>query len=624
LPIDVKVAGKLGIKFADALEFAYVFKLWFNRLTYPTEENMKGFFNKILRINLKAKTSKEETVADSVYKTYLGGKGLGTYLLMKENPPGVDPLSPQNKLIFCVGPATDSRIYGSCRHGVFTKSPLTGIFSESYAGGKAAEPMSRTGYDAFIFEEASTEPVWIEISDHKVTFHDAKDIWGQGTYFTEDEVLKRVNQKGAGALVIGPAGENLVRYAVIENDYWRSLGRTGVGAVMGSKKVKAIVFHGEKKREVAHPDRLEQFAKETLERGKDSPGAQNYRRLGTPMLVAMTNTVGGFPSKYWHLGTFEGWDKISAEALLERCQVRPSACLRCFMACGNLSEIKGGRHKGLKIEGPEYETIYAFGGLCMVHEIEEIAYLNDVCDRLGMDTISTGSLCAFAMEASETGRIREKIKWGDVDKIAELLHDIAYKKGIGAILAEGIRHAAKAWGIEDVAIHVKGLDPAGYDPRILKGMGLACATSDRGACHLRSTFYKAELSGMIPSDQMEGKAKLFLEFEDRFNLHDSLVICRFYRDIYWDWNYLSTIVEVTTELKLDENGLRKISSNIQNEARRFNLREGITAKDDTLPKRFFDEPLGKDGKTIRREDLQKMLQDYYALRGWSPEGVPEF
>jgi aldehyde:ferredoxin oxidoreductase len=584
---------------------------------------MRGFFNKVLKINLKNKTFEEEAIADSVYENYLGGKGLGTYLLMKENPPGVDPLSPENKLIFCTGPITDSRIYGSCRHGAFTKSPLTGIYSESYSGGKVAEPMSRTGYDAFIFEQASSEPVWIEVSDQMVAFHDAKDLWGKDTYFTEDEVLKKVNQKGAGALVIGPAGENLVRYAVIENDYWRSLGRTGVGGVMGSKRMKGIVFHGEKKREIAYPDRLAQFAKETLERGKDSPGAQNYRRLGTPQLVAMTNSVGAFPSKYWHLGTFEGWEKISAEALLERCQVRPTACLRCFVACGDLSEVKAGRHKGLKIEGPEYETIYAFGGLCMVHEMEEIVYLNDLCDRLGMDTISGGSLCAFAIEASETGRIKEKMGWGDVDKIAQLLQDIASKKGLGAVLAEGIRHAAKVWEMEDVAIHVKGLDPAGYDPRVLKGMGLANATSDRGACHLRATFYKAELAGMIPIDQMEGKAKLFLEFEDRFNIHDSLILCRFYRDIYWDWNYLSTIVELTTGLKLDETGLKKISSRIQSASRRFNLREGMNPKEDTLPKRFFDEPLGKDGKTISREQLQEMLQDYYALRNWTAEGIPE-
>ena len=545
-----------------------------------------------MRINLKEKTFKEENIPDSVYESYLGGKGLGIYLLIKENPTEVDPFSPKNKLIFCLGPVTDTRIYGSCRHGAFTKSPLTGLFSESYSGGKVAEPMSRTGYDAFIFEEASDEPVWIEISDQDANFHNAKDLWGKDTYFTEDEVLRKVNRRGAGTIVIGPAGENLIRYAVVENDYWRSLGRTGVGAVMGSKKVKAIAFYGEKKREAAYPERLDQFAKETLQRGKDNPGVQNYRRLGTPMLVAMTNTVGGFPSKYWHLGTFKGWEKINADALLERCEVKPNACLHCFMACGNLSQIKEGRHKGLRVEGPEYETIYAFGGLCMIHGIEEIAYLNDICDRLGLDTMSAGSLCSFAIEASEIGRIQEKIEWGDVDKIAELLHNIAAKKGMGAILAEGIRHAAKVWGMEDIAVHMKGLDPAGYDPRIFKGMGLAYATSDRGACHLRSTFYKAELGGMILPDQIEGKAKLFLEFEDRFNIHDSLILCRFYRDIYWDWNYLLNIVEVSTGLKLNEAGLRKISSNIQNETRRFNLREGLTSKDDTLPKRFFDEPLG--------------------------------
>jgi aldehyde:ferredoxin oxidoreductase len=583
---------------------------------------MNGFFNKLLRINLKTKTFKEETIPDSVFEDYLGGKGLGIDLLLKENPPGVDGLSSRNRLIFCLGPVTDSRIHGSCRFGVFTKSPLTGIFSESYAGGKVAEPMSRTGYDAFILEDESDAPVWIEVSDQGVSFHDAKDLWGKETYATEDEVLKRVNKKGAGAVVIGPAGENRVRCAVIENDYWRSLGRTGVGAVMGSKKVKAVVFHGEKKRLLASPDGVGQFAEETLERGKDSPAANAFRRLGTPMLVAMNNAVGGFPSKYWHLGTFDGWEKISAEGLLERCKVKPSACPRCFMACGNMTEVTQGRHKGLRVEGPEYETIYAFGGLCMVREIEEIVYLNDLCDRLGLDTISAGSLCAFAMEASETGRIKEKIAWGNVDKIADLLHGIANKNGTGAVLAEGIRHAAKTWDMEDVAVHVKGLDPAGYEPRVLKGMGLAYATSDRGACHLRATFYKAELAGMIPIDQMEGKAKLFLEFEDRFNIQDALILCRFYRDTYWDWKYLSTAVEVTTGLKVDEAGLRKISSRIQDGTRRFNLREGMTPKDDTLPKRFFDEPLGKDGKTIKREELRKMLQDYYSLRGWSSEGIP--
>ena len=584
---------------------------------------MKGFFHKMLRIDLKERTAREETIADAVYEAGLGGKGLALHLLTRDNPPGVDPLAPGNRLIFALGPISDSKIYGSCRHGVFTKSPLTGIFSESYSGGKVAEPMSRTGYDAFIVENASDTPVWLEISDRRVSFHDASDLWGKDTYETEDRVLEKAEVKNAGAVVIGPAGENLVRFAVIENDYWRSLGRTGAGAVMGSKHLKAMVFHGEKKRPVADPEAITRFAKETLEKGKDNPGVQVFRRMGTPSLVAVNAALKGFPSKYWHLGTFDGWEKISAESLLDRCSVTASACRRCFIGCGKTSEVREGRHKGLRLEGPEYETIYTFGGLCMVHSIEEILYLNDICDRLGMDTISAGSLCAFAMEAYESGRIAEKVLWGDADAVAGLLADIAGRRGLGAVLAEGIRHAARTWDMEDVAVHVKGLDPAGYDPRVLKGMGLAFATADRGACHLRSTFYKAEMAGMIAPEQMEGKAKLFLEFEDRFNIHDALIVCRFYRDLYWDWSVLAAMVKMTTGLALDEAGLRRISSAIQDGTRRFNLREGMTPAADTLPKRFFDEPLGDSRKVLKREDFQKMLGDYYALRGWTADGIPQ-
>ncbi len=559
---------------------------------------------------------------DEVYETGLGGKGLASCLLTRDNPPGVDPLSPANRLIFALGPITDTRIWGSCRHGVFTKSPLTGLFSESYAGGKAAEPMSRTGYDAFILENASAGPVWIEISDKKVSFHDAKGLQGADTYSTEDTVLERTGVKNAGAVVIGPAGENKVRFAVIENDYWRSLGRTGAGAVMGSKNLKAVVFHGEQKRPVASKADIEQFAKGTLEKGKDNPGVLAYRRVGTPMLVAANASVEGLPSKYWHQGIFDDWSKISGESLLDRCDVKATYCKRCFIGCGNLSEVKEGRHKGLRIEGPEYETIFAFGGLCMIHDLNEVIYLNDICDRLGLDTMSAGSLCAFAMEASETGHIPEKISWGDAGAVAQLLTDTANRKGLGAILAEGIRYAAKAWDMEDVAIHVKGLDPAGYDPRVLKGMGLAFATADRGACHLRSTFYKAELSGMIAPEQMEGMAKLFLEFEDRFNIHDSLILCRFYRDLYWDWGLLTGMVRMTTGMDLDEAGLRSIASHIKDVVRRFNIREGMRPEDDTLPRRFFEEPLGKEKKVLKREDFRKMLSDYYALRGWNSDGVP--
>ena len=583
---------------------------------------MKGFFNKLLRIDLKEKQYAAEPIPDSILKQTLGGKGLGTYLLLENNPEGIDPLSPENCFIIALGPVSGTRIPGSSRYGIFTKSPLTEIYSESYAGGHVAEPMSKAGYDAVILEGASKEPVYIEISDKEVLFHNASRLWGKSTYETEDFIKDEINAGQVAVLSIGPAGENLVRFAVLENDYWRSAGRTGVGAVLGSKRVKALAFHGSKDREVYDPQGLDRFVKAIRERGKTDGAANAYRTLGTPMLVSMNNAVGGFPSKYWHLGTFEGWEALSAETMNKQLKTRPRACANCFMACGKLSEVQEGRHKGLKIEGPEYETIYAFGGLCMIHDLREIAYLNNICDQMGMDTITGGNLCAFAMEASEKGKISEKIPFGDPDAVASILMDIAFKRGIGRVLAEGIRHAAKIWGMEDVAIHVKGMEPPGYEPRVLKGMGLAYATSCRGACHLRSTFYKAELSGMIDKDEIEGKAKLFVDFEDRLTLHDVLIVCRFYRDMYM-WDELSEIIKITTGMDLGKKDLKELAARVVNLTRRFNIREGITRADDTLPERFFTEPLGDEGKVINRESFETMLSDYYRLRGWSKDGIPE-
>ena len=576
---------------------------------------MDGFHNKVLHIDLSQRSFDEEPIDDEICASLLGGKGLATHLLLQNSRAGVDTLSEDNVIIFAVGPVTDTRVWGSSRYGAFTKSPLTGIYCESYAGGSVAEAISRTGYDAIIIKGASREPVWLELSSRSVKFHNASHIWGKDTYETEDVVRQEVGVKDAGIAVIGPAGERLVRFAVIENNYWRSLGRGGTGAVLGSKKVKAIAFYGNEGREVAQPDLLQKLWKDMGSGAKTNKVAMAFKQFGTPMLVSATNMAGAFPTKYWSKGTFDKWQDISADALLERCHVKPKACPKCFLACGNLTEIVDGRHKGLRIEGPEYETIYAFGGLCLIDDIREIAYLNDICDRLGMDTISAGNLVAFAIEASQRRSIGEKIGYGDVDGIAGLLNRIARKEGIGATLAEGIRYAAREWELEDFAIHVKGLEPAGYDPRVLKGMGLAYATSDRGACHLRATVYKAELSGMIPPEQIEGKAELLIDFEDRHTLFDALIICRFFRDLY-PWETLSLIVNATTGMELDKAELQEIASNITNKAREFNLREGMTREDDTLPKRFFEEKLSDSGKVLLRSDFEKMVSDYYKLRGW--------
>jgi aldehyde:ferredoxin oxidoreductase len=339
------------------------------------------------------------------------------------------------------------------------------------------------------------------------------------------------------------------------------------------------------------------------------------------MLVDIMNDVKAFPTRYWKQGHFDKCKEINSDAMYRHMDVSPHACAKCFLACGKLSTVKEGPHKGLKLEGPEYETIYAFGGLCMIGDISEIAYLNDVCDRLGIDTITAGNLVALAMEASVQGRIKDRISYGDSEAAEKLIEDIVAGKGLGKILAKGIKHAAPALGMEDQAIHVKGLEPAGYDPRFLKGMGLAYATSDRGACHLRTTFYKAELSGLIKPSIIEGKAAMLIDFEDRLTIFDTLILCRFYRDFYL-WDELIQIVRMTTGLDLTKDELQQIARNVSDLVKNYNIREGVTSEDETLPKRFFDEPLPETGNVLKREELKTLKSDYYRLRGWDESGQP--
>lgn len=581
---------------------------------------MNGFFERLLMVDLSNRTSHVESLDEDLLRQYLGGKGLATHLLLEKNPANVDPFAPESHLVFALGPVTESAIYGSCRHGVFGKSPLTGFYGESYSGGRSAIPMSRTGYDALVIKGASDHPVWLEITDQGVQFHDATDLWGKDTYAAEDEIKQRIGVPEAGVVVIGPAGENRVRFAVVENDYWRSAGRTGMGAVLGAKKVKGIGFHGHQVRPFADLEGIKSYARETLKNFKDHAAAQAYRNSGTPMMVELLNNAGGFPTRYWAQGRFDRWQQINAETLVNSCQARPRACRTCFVGCGNYIEVQKGRHRGLRLEGPEYETIYSFGGLCLIDQIEEIAYLNDICDRLGMDTITGGNLVAFAIEASKRGKIADSLDYGDPDLVADLLQKIARREGIGDLLAEGIKAASAELGLEEIAVHVKGMEPAGYDPRALKGMGLAYAVSDRGACHLRSTFYKAELAGLIDPAQIEGKGKLFLDFEDRCTLHDCLILCRFYRDFY-PWDELSKIIALTTGMDLNKPELQRLAARVTDNTRRFNIREGLTAADDRLPERLLKESL-EDGRRITAYEIETLVRDYYRLRGWNEAGIP--
>ena len=586
---------------------------------------MYGFYGRILVVDLTAKRFSIETVDDAILGAFLGGKGLGSYLLWTRNPPQVDPFSPDNHVILATGPLCGSLVWGGSRYGVFSKSPQTGLYAESYAGGRVPEAIDAAGYDAVVIHGQSNVPTVLEIDPDGVTFHQADKLWGMDTHQTEKAVLKRFSVPGksrvkTGALVIGPAGENQVCFSVIENDYWRSAGRTGIGAVLGSKQIKAMVFRGGRRRIPADGNGLRTFAKAMARAGKNDTQVAAYKNKGTAMMVKIMNEAGGFPTRYWSEGTYDRWEAIGSDALHERCHVKPRACLKCFMACGRLTTVRHGRHAGLKLEGPEYETIYAFGGLCAIDRIEEIAYLNDLCDRLGMDTITAGNLCGLAIEATRRGKISGDLDYGHVDAIAALLGDIAYRKGVGKVLARGIRSAAVEWGLEDMAVHVKGLEPAGYDPRLLKGVGLGYATAGRGACHLRATFYKPELSGMIDPETTDGKAALYIDFEDRLTLFDTLILCRFYRDLY-PWETLAEIVAYATGCRLERAELKAVGSRICDTVRRFNIREGLTAQDDRLPKRIHREAL-KGGHRITERQLQHMLSDYYRLRGWSRDGCP--
>jgi len=582
---------------------------------------MQGFHGKLLRVDLNGQTFTEEKIPEKILKRYLGGKGLGSYLLLKNVSPGVDPLSRANKIIFVVGPATGTRVPGSSRHGLFSKSPLTGGYAESYAGGKVAPKIKATGYDALILEDRAKEPVFLEISEQGVKFHPAGDLWGQDTYSAEDAVLERTGSPGAQAVVIGPAGENLVRLACVENNYWRSSGRGGLGAVLGSKNVKAVVFNGQKQPPVADSAMLKSFTSKLAAEGKDSPAAVNYRKYGTPQMVSLLNTARAFPTRYWSRGVLEGWEKISGEALLANFDVKSKSCPGCFLHCGDLTTVRTGPRAGLTIEGPEYETIYAFGGLCCIDRLDDIIYLNDLCDRFGVDTISAGNLVALAMEARERGLNPAYPAYGDAEGAGKLLEEMACRKGSGQVFADGIIPAAKALNLEAAAIHVKGMEPAGYDPRVLKGMGLGYATSARGACHLRATFYKPELSGVISPSAVEGKAALYIDYEDRLTIFNTLIICTFYRDML-QWEELQVLIKALTGWDYSPAELQRAANEIITMTRRFNLGAGFSKEQDALPSRFAEQALPETAAVITGVELETMLQDYYSIRGWDREGKP--
>jgi len=572
---------------------------------------MKGFFNRLLRIDLGRRSFSYEEIPDSVLTETLGGKGLGAHLLLHENPKGVNPFSPDNRFIIATGPITGTKFWSQSRFGVYSKSPATGGYGESYCGGTLAPKIKGCGVDAIVIEGKCDSLSFLVIDENGISFGDASPVIGKDTVESGEFILASAPE-GAGVMVIGPAGENGVAFACIKSDRWRSLGRGGMGAILGAKNLKGIAFAGAEKAAIADEDLLKKAIKLVAATGKASPVTELYQKLGTPMQVRVTNSQNCFPTRYWQSGHFDKWESISADYMQANFDVAAHGCPNCFLRCTKRSRVKQGRHAGLELEGPEYETIYAIGGLNEISSLEEVAFLNDVCDRLGIDTMSAGNISAFAIEAFKRGKSDFAIDYDQPDRVAALFRLIARNEGIGAVFAKGIKSAARELGLEDIAIHVKGLEPAGFDPRVLKGMGLSYATAARGACHLRGTFYKAELSGQMDKNQIAGKAALHIDYEDRAALFDSLILCRFFRDFIL-WDELAMIIEATTGMALSKAELEALANRITQQTREYNIREGVPAAEDKLPERFLKEAT-KEGATLTADELATMLKEYNEIR----------
>ena len=570
----------------------------------------------LLRIDLTTRTSREETVPPELIKELIGAKGLGTHYLCEEVGPRVEPLGPEAKLIFAIGPMAGTTMLGSNRYGLFFVSPLTGAYCECYSGGNLTPQFAKTGYKVVIVEGKADGHVYLEISEEGVAFHSAEDLWGLDAYESEDKIVERTDHKRAQACVIGQAGERLVRFACVNNNKWHQLGRGGPGAVFGSKNLKGIVWHGDKKVEVARPDAYKAVVRDLLERTKGDPGVAAYQRGGTLNMVRIVNGANAFPTRYWRKGTLENFERITVETMLAEHGTRNELCPPCVMKCVKRNFVFKGRHKGLEIEGPEYETAYVFGGLCEIKDFSEIMWLNDICDRLGVDSMTAGNLCALAIEASQRGLIDEKMDFGDPDCVGDFLTKMCLREGIGDIWADGILRVEKEYGLEGVAVHVKGMEPAGYDPRVMKGMGLGFATAPRGACHLRATMYKPELIGVIDPQAIEGKAAIYCDWEDRLTIMDTLLYCRFYRDLV-QWPYITAVVNAAVGADYGEDDMHRIANRIVTMSHDLNAARGIGRESERLPEWVSDKPMEDEGAlTFPQAEMEYMLTDYYRIRGW--------
>lgn len=585
---------------------------------------MYGYTGKILRINLSGKTIKTEELDLKTAQKFIGGRGLGTKMLIDEIDPNVDPLGPDNKLIFVTGPLTGTNTPTGGRYMVVTKSPLSGTVACSNSGGYWGAELKFAGFDMIVFEGKADSPVYINIADDKVEICDAGHLWGKVVSETTHE-LEDVHGEKVRVACIGPAGENLSKIACIMNDLGRAAGRSGVGAVMGSKNLKAIVVKGNRKVDVANPDKLkEAFSvcmKKIKENGVTGQGLPTY---GTAVLVNIINENGVYPTNNFQLSQFDGAEETSGESLAEKYLTKRMACFRCPIACGRYCEVDG-----IKGEGPEYETIWAFGADCGVSNLPDVIKANYWCNEVGVDTISAGATIAAAMELYQRGYIKKEdleggpeLAWGNGEAIVEWTKRMGSPDGMGAKIAQGSYRLCDSYGVPELAMTVKKLELPAYDPRGIQGHGLQYATSNRGGCHVRGYMISPEILGLpekLDRLSLEGKPTWAKIFQDFTAAIDSAGLCLFTSFAMGADDY-AALVNAVCGTEITGADFIKSGERIWNMEKLFNIKAGV--EPDTLPERLLKDPIPDGPSKGWVHKLDQLLPAYYEGRGWDKEGIP--
>ena len=579
---------------------------------------MNGWNGRILEIDLTTQTHKSYPLDMEMAKQFIGGRGLGVRLLWDLVGPEVDPLSPENVLIFTNGPLTATGYQTSNRFSVSTKSPLTGTVLDANSGGYWGMQFKKTGFDVLIVRGKAQKPIWIEIKNSEITFHDASELWGMRVFELTEKLGQDNNKRNV--LCIGPAGENLSRLAAIMNDRERAMARGGPGAVMGSKNLKAIVVEGTERPEIMDQERFKFLLYETRKLLAASPlTSQALPEFGTIMLMNIMNNVGALATRNHQQTQFEGAEAISGETLSETYLVKNAACWACPIGCTRISKTEK-----VEGEGPEFESAWAFGAQCGIDDLAAIIEANSLCNDLGLDTISAGSTIACAMELSEKGYLDSDLRFGQADALARCVEDMAYRRDLGAELTEGSLRLATKYGHPELSMTAKGMEMPAYDPRGLQGQGLLYATSNRGGCHMRGNMIGLEVLGLpklIDRFQVQGKSSFVILNQNSNAAIDSLVVCKFTNMGVAD-EYFARILGAVTGVQYDTGDLVKTGERVWNLERLYNNREGFTSKDDSLPPRLLTEAPTDGPSKGWVSQLEPMLKEYYRSRGWDQNGVP--